>query len=243
MLRRFFALGGTVAVAALLMSPDLSQAQHGGGGHGGGGHGGGGGGHGGGGFHGGGGGFRNGGFRGEGFRGDRFGGWGWGGAWPYWYGGWGYPGYAYSDYDWGYPNYGYNNWYPDYYGSGYTGYYSGYGQTYDGYSYAPAYASDYGTAGYSSAGNEDVNAAYISVQVPPNAQVMFEGEKTSQTGSVRRYISPPLTQGREYTYDIQARWNENGREVNLTRHVTVRPGQQVSVDFLTGGPNLENRRG
>jgi hypothetical protein len=39
-------------------------------------------------------------------------------------------------------------------------------------------------------------AIYIEVRVPATAQLMFEGEKTTQAGPRRSFISPPVTAGR-----------------------------------------------
>src|SRR5437879_4856981 len=38
--------------------------------------------------------------------------------------------------------------------------------------------------------------AYLDVRVPATAEVMVETEKTTQTGSRRSFVSPPITPGR-----------------------------------------------
>jgi uncharacterized protein (TIGR03000 family) len=74
--------------------------------------------------------------------------------------------------------------------------------------------------------------AYIHVRVsPPDAEISFEGSKTSQIGSSRLYVSPPLVPGENYTYDIRVSWKENGREVTRARKVAVRAGDRLSVVF------------
>lgn len=74
--------------------------------------------------------------------------------------------------------------------------------------------------------------AYIHVRVsPPDAEISFEGSKTSQIGGSRLYVSPPLVQGENYAYDIRVSWKENGREVTRTRKVAVRAGDRLSVVF------------
>jgi uncharacterized protein (TIGR03000 family) len=73
--------------------------------------------------------------------------------------------------------------------------------------------------------------AYLTVQLPdPNASVLFDGAKTMSTGSVRRFESPPLSQG-DYTYRITASWMENGKMTTKTREVHVAPGVQSVVNF------------
>jgi uncharacterized protein (TIGR03000 family) len=79
----------------------------------------------------------------------------------------------------------------------------------------------------------DRNSALIAVRVPANAEIWFDGEKTSQTGSEREFVSPPLTPGRTFSYDVRARWRDNGRTVDRTRHVDVRAGQRQKVDFFS----------
>jgi uncharacterized protein (TIGR03000 family) len=87
---------------------------------------------------------------------------------------------------------------------------------------------------------EDQNAARISVVVPPNAQVFFDGEKTSQRGQFRRFVTPALDPGQSYTYDIKAVWDENGNKVERSRKVHVRASQQSSVDFMAmGGSGMQ----
>jgi uncharacterized protein (TIGR03000 family) len=61
--------------------------------------------------------------------------------------------------------------------------------------------------------------------------VWFAGHKTSQTGSVREYASPPLTGGREYAYRVRVRWVEGGAARVRTRTVRVRPGSTTRADF------------
>ena len=50
------------------------------------------------------------------------------------------------------------------------------------------------------------NAAMMEIRVPANAEVWVEGDKTSQTGAVRHFVSPTLQTGKTFTYDIRARW-------------------------------------
>src|SRR5262249_61399111 len=96
----------------------------------------------------------------------------------------------------------------------------------DYYTYNP---TDQGYTSFYSGPAEDQNAARISVVVPPNAQVFFDGEKTSQRGQFRRFVTPALEQGQNYTYEIRAVWDDNGNKVERTRKVQVRAGQQSSV--------------
>ena len=76
------------------------------------------------------------------------------------------------------------------------------------------------------------DSAHVNVMVPsPDAQVLFNGSLTQQTGTDREFVSPSLTPGQTYHYTIEARWNENGRVVDQTRSVPVTAGQTATVDF------------
>ena len=75
------------------------------------------------------------------------------------------------------------------------------------------------------------STAFVTVWVPADAELRFEGIRTDPRGTFRRFTTPPLIAGREYTYDIHATWTENGRQVTKTRHVPVRAGDRLYVDF------------
>jgi len=79
--------------------------------------------------------------------------------------------------------------------------------------------------------DQDTGAARIEMHVPAGAQVWIEGKKMTSTGDVRRFVSPRLTPGQAYTYDIRVSWNENGREVRKDRQVTLRAGDQQKIEF------------
>jgi uncharacterized protein (TIGR03000 family) len=217
MFRKVFSFGVTLLLtgAVALATPGLGLAQRGGGGHGGGGHGGGGhiagGGHYGGGF----GGARYGGYRGGFYPGGgRYGGYGYG--YPY-YGSYGYYPYSYdtAPYAWSSPT-------DD---SGYSGSYGS--VTADGTPSAAPPVSNYQTF-YPPVTD---TLAHLTVKLPADAQVWVQNTLMTSTGPVRQFISPPLTAGRPFTYEVRAAWNENGHEVTQTQQVGVTAGAYVEVDF------------
>jgi uncharacterized protein (TIGR03000 family) len=259
MFRKIFSYSGPLFLAGAIafVTPGVSQGQHGGGGHGGGGHGGGG--HAGGGHVGGGhfGGSHSGGahFNGGHFGGTHSGGHQ-GGYYHHGYGGYyhgghhHYPGYGYGLYGY-YPYYDsgpyYGDYYPyDYYGSSpsYDSGYTGSVVPADPYPYSapnlqpdwsnyPAYQPAYSSApsAVTSTVPAHGNAARLTVRVPPNAQVWFEGSETTSRGAVREFQSPPLTPGSWYVYEIRARWNDSGHETTQTQKVEVSAGSHVTVNF------------
>jgi uncharacterized protein (TIGR03000 family) len=99
---------------------------------------------------------------------------------------------------------------------------------------APSYAygsfSPEETAGYYGRAEAD-NAAVIDVRLPAGAVVLFGKQKTSSTGPERRFVSPPLTPGKEYVDEVTARWQEGGRQVTRTRSLPVRAGDRLSIAF------------
>jgi uncharacterized protein (TIGR03000 family) len=148
-----------------------------------------------------------------------------GGTWDGgWYGGYGYRGYWPGSYGYGYS---------PYYGGGWSSYgmspyYSDTSGTYGSQMYGDM-SSSYG---YGAMAQSQENAAHIRVIVPADAKIWFGNSATQQTGGMRFFYSPPLTPGKDYSYDVKAQWkDENGKEVTRTRHVDVRANAGFTVDF------------
>jgi len=82
---------------------------------------------------------------------------------------------------------------------------------------------------------QDGNTAHIAVHVPAeNATVWIAGQRMSQAGTDRNFVTPPLTAGRTYSYEIRAQWTTaSGQVANQTRTVSFQPGQTVNVDFTS----------
>jgi uncharacterized protein (TIGR03000 family) len=226
---------GALAAAMLAFAATPAFAQH----HGGGGHGGGHGGHASGG-HGGHGGSYHGGYYhgGYGHGGYHHGGYAHGGYYGRGYYGW--PGYGVGLYAWPYlSGYGYRDYYypsyprvivgTDYYAPDYY-----YPPTVSGYYSPPDVTVVNPTAPTPAAPAAD--AAQVEVHVPPDAQVWFDGNPTTQTGELRTYVSPPLPADKPFHYDIRARWTDNGKVVDQTRSVEVRAGRRTTVDFMQPQP-------
>jgi uncharacterized protein (TIGR03000 family) len=234
MLRTTFAFGGTLlALAAVVfLAPGLSPAA-GRGGFGG--------------FHAGGyhlGGYHYGGYRQGGYH---YGGYNYR---PY-YGGYGYGGYRYRPYYGGYygsyPYYGYSPYTYSYSTDPYS--YSDlssrsvYDPGYSSVSYQPApssidvamsgvstLASNQPSSASTSAAQAD-NIAHLTVNVPSGARLWVDNTPMTSKGTVRQFVSPPLTPGKRYNYDIKVSWKENGREVTQMQEVEVTPGGHVNVHF------------
>lgn len=254
-----------LTLAGLLLASGVAWAHGGGGGgHGGGGHGGGG--------HGGGigqvGGSHRGGMghiggtthHGVGVYGN--GSFGIGSIYPYYGLGFGrgygqgmtYGGYGLG-YGLGYPYYGY--------GFSFGGGYPYYGSAYSGASF-PSYGGRYGTGAYPYASggvsgsrtpltNSSFYApttrytrkddmAHLLLIVPENAELWFNGTKSKQTGPQREFVSPALTPGKRYSYDIKAQWTENGKTVEQTRTAHVQANTWQTLDFTKPEPSAETTK-
>jgi uncharacterized protein (TIGR03000 family) len=96
-------------------------------------------------------------------------------------------------------------------------------------SFYPSTAADeYGALSTPAAGKRPV---LITVSVRPDAQILFGEAQTTQSGARRAFVSPPLAPGRDYVYEVTARWQEGGREVVQTRRVTVHAGDVINLSF------------
>jgi len=89
------------------------------------------------------------------------------------------------------------------------------------------------------------STADVTVRVPADAKLYFEGIPMELTGTDRHFVTPPLTPRRNYQYDVRAVWNDNqGHEVVQDRKVLVHAGDNLTVDFLTPapGPTLRTKQ-
>jgi uncharacterized protein (TIGR03000 family) len=73
--------------------------------------------------------------------------------------------------------------------------------------------------------------AVVSVHVPADAELWFDGARTEQLGSDRAFQSPPLPPGKAYSYALRARWTEGGKAVEQFQMIKVTAGRQVRVSF------------
>lgn len=72
----------------------------------------------------------------------------------------------------------------------------------------------------------------LNVRVPQAAQIWIEGDKTQQTGQFRQFVSPPLEQGKTFSYQVKAEWTENGQKIVRNRKIMVHAGEAVDIDLL-----------
>jgi uncharacterized protein (TIGR03000 family) len=78
--------------------------------------------------------------------------------------------------------------------------------------------------------------ATITVQVPADADLWIDTHKMTAQGPQRVFVSPVLATKGDHHYDIRARWrSKEGGEIERTRRVYFRAGEQLVVDFQGAG--------
>ena len=81
------------------------------------------------------------------------------------------------------------------------------------------------------------NAVHLQLVVPQNAEVVFNGDTTTQTGTLREFVSPPLTPGKLFDYTIIVRsTNAEGKAVTDRRVIHVRANDWFRIDFTRPPP-------
>ena len=75
-------------------------------------------------------------------------------------------------------------------------------------------------------------AGHIEARVPADAEVWFDGEKSSETGAVRRFESPPIAPGESVSVEVKVRKRGPLQDTDAIRHVTLRAGQRLTVDLM-----------
>jgi uncharacterized protein (TIGR03000 family) len=91
----------------------------------------------------------------------------------------------------------------------------------------------HGHVGGLAAPAEAAPTALLMVHVPADAELWVSGAATQQRGEWRSFVTPPLEKGRASTYEVHARWKQNGTDVERSREVQMQPGDRATVDFLT----------
>lgn len=81
------------------------------------------------------------------------------------------------------------------------------------------------------------NAARLQIIVPANAEVVFDGGPTTQRGTIREFVSPPLSPDKHFRYTIRVRYTgADGQTVDDIRAVRVRANEEFRIDFTQPAP-------
>jgi uncharacterized protein (TIGR03000 family) len=73
--------------------------------------------------------------------------------------------------------------------------------------------------------------AHILVRVPAGAKLWFNGTKVSGEETDHKFVSPSLTPGRRYSYEVRAEWQQNGQTITKTHELSVKAGARIEVDL------------
>jgi uncharacterized protein (TIGR03000 family) len=79
---------------------------------------------------------------------------------------------------------------------------------------------------------DEANMVQLVGHLPTDADIWFEGNDMGRKDQMmREFISPPLTPGRNYTYDVKVNWAEEGRRVEQSFKVPVQAGDVLCLDL------------
>jgi uncharacterized protein (TIGR03000 family) len=76
------------------------------------------------------------------------------------------------------------------------------------------------------------DTALVVAHLPEDARIWFEDEPTKQTGTLRQFVSPPLTPGKSYTYRVRVQWFEDGQWVSQAHSFPVHAGDVHCIDVI-----------
>lgn len=71
--------------------------------------------------------------------------------------------------------------------------------------------------------------------MPIDAKLYFDDKLMQQTGTTRTFQTPPLPPKAEFSYEVKAEVNRDGKVLTQTRSVPFRAGDTIAVDFRTLG--------
>jgi uncharacterized protein (TIGR03000 family) len=75
------------------------------------------------------------------------------------------------------------------------------------------------------------DTALLNLQVPSEAVVYVNGRRTTTPGSLRRYISRNLKAGRDYTYEVRAEIERDGKTLSRTRVIQLTAGDNKTFEM------------
>lgn len=80
----------------------------------------------------------------------------------------------------------------------------------------------------------DDAAAKVTVEVPVGAILTIDGTPSHQLTATRYFVTPNLPAGRNYTYNLEATYTQNGQVLKRVTTIVVEPGKDLTVDMLQG---------
>jgi uncharacterized protein (TIGR03000 family) len=83
--------------------------------------------------------------------------------------------------------------------------------------------------------------ATIIVTLPADARLTIDGETTTSTSSPRVFVSPNLDPEREFQYTLKAEWMADGRNLVVTKKITVTAGRETAVTMQAEAAGVASR--
>jgi uncharacterized protein (TIGR03000 family) len=83
--------------------------------------------------------------------------------------------------------------------------------------------------------------ATLVVNLPADATLTINGQRTTSTSSRRVFLSPALKPGKVYRYSLTAEVNRGGNPVSWSRDVTVRAGAESNVTLTVPAASVASR--
>jgi uncharacterized protein (TIGR03000 family) len=74
-------------------------------------------------------------------------------------------------------------------------------------------------------------AATVLVKAAGDVRLNVDGQTVRFAAPEQRFVTPQLEAGRAYFYEIRATVARDGKDVTVTRKVTVRAGEESRIDF------------
>jgi uncharacterized protein (TIGR03000 family) len=74
--------------------------------------------------------------------------------------------------------------------------------------------------------------ATITVSVPENAKLTIDDAATTSTAAQRVFVTPALTAGKNYYYNLKVEYVQDGKPVVITKKVDVTAGNEATVNFI-----------
>jgi uncharacterized protein (TIGR03000 family) len=82
----------------------------------------------------------------------------------------------------------------------------------------------------------DANSVELVAHLPEDAVIWFEGQQMPRKETMMRdFVSPPLTPGVNYVYDIRVNWAEEDRRAEQALKVRVQAGDILCLDLRPVG--------
>jgi uncharacterized protein (TIGR03000 family) len=89
---------------------------------------------------------------------------------------------------------------------------------------------------------DDPNAVTLFAHVPDNAVIWIDDNLTTSQGTLRTFLSPPLTPNKGYTYKVRVAWVEDGKLVSRTHDFPVKAGDVQCVYLVQSASKIEGEK-